>query len=35
MTLNLERLDNQDGQIQSLGELAVNAVSGRSTTRWA
>ncbi|MCF1289506.1 hemagglutinin repeat-containing protein [Enterobacter kobei] len=28
MTLNLERLDNQDGQIQSLGELAVNAVSG-------
>ncbi|BBW24134.1 TPA: hemagglutinin repeat-containing protein [Enterobacter kobei] len=28
MTLNLERLDNQDGQIQSLGELAVNAVTG-------
>uniref|UniRef100_UPI00398B073C hemagglutinin repeat-containing protein n=1 Tax=Enterobacter kobei TaxID=208224 RepID=UPI00398B073C len=28
MTLNLNRLDNQDGQIQSLGELAVNAVTG-------
>ena len=28
MTLNLERLDNQGGQIQSLGELAVNAVTG-------
>ncbi len=28
MALTLDRLDNQDGQIQSLGELVVNAVSG-------
>lgn len=27
-TLTLNRLDNQDGQIQSLGSLVVNAVSG-------
>ncbi len=28
MALTLDRLDNQDGQIQSLGKLVVNAVSG-------
>lgn len=28
MALNLERLDNHEGEIQSLGNLVVNAVSG-------
>ena len=28
ISLTLDRLDNQDGQIQSLGSLVVNAVSG-------